>query len=426
MDATDGIGLPLTDDLIPKIGEFLESDDGKAVDEILRHAIPSLRFHFDKFIKNTIDRMASDLGRDMEQIRQNVELELRNEELSEEDRKMGQLVVAIMGKMQSLEAGASIDEDTARLIRDVFGNDIPIYDESIVDFSKMVYTDTFKSVMQGILQRSMGNAQNPVLRHVYRNLLDIERLMVKYFIGFYTERTNDIKNYLYISWMIWAYLMHAEKGIVDSLGENYASMPVYSQIPDEWKVITFNYSRFAYDFTNFDAERHIYFHGSLRRFVDIVNKTEVDIDDYDHLDVKDFLENTVATNICFDEDHKKYAIPEFLPPVKIKPLISKKYIERWYKSDIIMNEADKIIIAGYSFNSADEQFNSILRYHSANKPVVIIDTDISSVIRRLSKLINTPEEAEYSDSHLQGHPAKSYRNIQIINSKVNEIDLQNL
>ena len=80
VDATEGIGMPLTNELIPKISEFIQTEEGASIERKLRSMIPSLRFHFDKFIKNTIDRIAQDFGREVVSIRDNIQEELRNNE----------------------------------------------------------------------------------------------------------------------------------------------------------------------------------------------------------------------------------------------------------------------------------------------------------------------------------------------------------
>lgn len=50
VDATEGIGMPLTNELIPKINEFIQTEEGANIERKLRSMLPSLRFHFDKFI----------------------------------------------------------------------------------------------------------------------------------------------------------------------------------------------------------------------------------------------------------------------------------------------------------------------------------------------------------------------------------------
>ncbi|MGP1579209.1 hypothetical protein [Porphyromonas endodontalis] len=429
VDATEGIGMPLTNELIPKISEFIQTEEGASIERKLRSMIPSLRFHFDKFIKNTIDRIAQDFGREVVSIRDNIQEELRNNErLSEEDRKMGRLVMAIMNKVSSLKTGAVLDEETAQLIEELFGQTIRIDDETIVDFSKLVYTDTFKSVMRQIMERSLSHPNNAILKHVYHNLLDIEEILVKYFVGFYTGNIGSIKTYIYISWMLWSFLKEKEKEIYHTHSEDLCNnFPIYSQIPADWKIITFNYSSFAHFFA---AARHdedaLYFHGNLMTHVDVYNKTELPINDVDYkdLNILSFFDEQLAPNLSFEDNNRKYMIPEFLPPMKIKPLLSRRFIKTWFGAEQVIKDADKIIIVGYSFNHSDEHFNGILR-ECRDKTVFIIDPDIEKVIKRIGAIYYyTP--SMYNTINIQGHPAKKHDRVTLINAEAHEINIQEL
>lgn len=156
VDATDGIGMPLTNEIIPQINEFINTEEGKNIDNELRSRLPNLRFHFDKFIKDTIDRIAQDFGQETRTISRNIQQELEtNDALTDNDRKMGTLIVAILAKVNSLQEGAILDKETAQLIEELFGQGI-VGDETIVDFNKLVYTDTFKTVMRQIMEQSMS------------------------------------------------------------------------------------------------------------------------------------------------------------------------------------------------------------------------------------------------------------------------------
>lgn len=80
-DAT--LGFPTSSGLVPHIVEYLETDEGKAVDAALRKAIGNVRFHFDKFVNNAIDRLAKDLDKELLTICRNITEELvRNEGLT--------------------------------------------------------------------------------------------------------------------------------------------------------------------------------------------------------------------------------------------------------------------------------------------------------------------------------------------------------
>ena len=180
VDAT--LGIPTSNALIPKINEFLATEEGKAIDEALRSTIKGVRFHFDKFVSDAIERLAKGLDRQIDDICVNVSNELaHNQQLDVPQRKMGELIVKLFRKIQQIKLGATIDDEIENLIQEVFGTQIN--DDSIIDFSKLSYTETFKSVIICILNRSINESENPVLRHVYKNILDIEQLLVQYFYG---------------------------------------------------------------------------------------------------------------------------------------------------------------------------------------------------------------------------------------------------
>lgn len=424
VDATDGIGMPLTNEIIPQINEFINTEEGKNIDNELRSRLPNLRFHFDKFIKDTIDRIAQDFGKEIAIIRTNIENELHsNTSLEDIDRKMGKLIVAILQKVNSLQEGATLDEETAQLIEELFGQGI-VGDETIVDFNKLVYTDTFKAVMRQIMEQSMSKPNNVILKHVYRNLLDIEDILVKYFIGFYTGNISYIKTYIYISWMLWCFMKVKEKEIFDCYGDSVSEeLPVYSKIPEDWKVITFNYSSFAYFF---NKNNSLYFHGNLFKYIDIHNKTEITIggEEYDSMDITNFLKDQIKPNLSFNDTSLKYTIPMFLPPMKIKPVLSRSYIKIWFESEKVIKDADKIIIIGFSFNHSDEHINGILR-DCKNKNIFIIDAEIEKVITALESIFNYRSE-DYTKVRIQGYFAKRYGTVTLINAKAHEINIQSL
>ena len=129
------VGLPTSAQLIPSIVDWLETEEGKAIDEALRKQLRRLSFRFDKFVDDAIDRLAKDLDRERDTICRNVREELeRNIHLDESQRKMGSLIVRIFQKITEVKNGAAIDEETEELIREVTGMDPT--DNTIIDFIK--------------------------------------------------------------------------------------------------------------------------------------------------------------------------------------------------------------------------------------------------------------------------------------------------
>ncbi len=226
------LGIPTSSSLIPCIADYLATDEGKAVDAALRKAIGSVRFSFDKFVEKAIGDLAKDLDRELATICRNVSHELQhNTALDDSQRKMGQLVVRLFHKIIEVKANANIDAETEQLISEVLGT--AVNDDTIIDFSRLSYTETFKAVIIEILQQSMHDSNNPILRHVYRNILDIEQLLSRYFCGFYEGKDGYIRTYMYIAWMLWAYLVRQEQAIATGEATAAPGQDVYAQMQDK-------------------------------------------------------------------------------------------------------------------------------------------------------------------------------------------------
>ena len=142
------------------------------------------------------------------------------------------------------------------------------------------------------------------------------------------------------------------------------------------------------------------------------------------MDIANFLKDQIMPNLSFNDTSLKYTIPMFLPPMKIKPVLSRSYIKIWFESEKVIKDADKIIIIGFSFNHSDEHINGILR-DCKNKNIFIIDAEIEKVITALESIFNYRSE-DYTKVRIQGYFAKRYGTITLINAKAHEINIQSL
>lgn len=425
VDATDGIGMPLTNEILPKLTAYLETDEGKELDAKLRQIYPQLRFHFNKFVEKSIDNMAKNFSREVRNVINSVRVEMEgNAGLTEDEQKVGRLITLLMTKVSDMANGAQLDEETVQLIDEVFGHGIVVIDESIIDLNKVVFTTTFQTVIRQLLTRSLQEPNHRILRHLNKNFLDIEKLLAQYFLGFFTKNVYDIKIYSYISWMLWAYMLKCEQDILNSkTPEELVALPVYSQLEADSTVITFNYTTFAKMSIDIHHGREaLYFHGSLLDYLDIKRREDFthNLQDFNNLESLDFFENELRNNVSFEEDNLQYTIPSFMPPVSIKPVLTQKNIETWYQSSQRLQNADKIIIIGYSFNSSDEHFNGMLK-SCRDKTVFIVDDNAES-IKQMIREIYGIQPADYHQQQLQGHDSFVHGNITIIKAKAHEIN----
>lgn len=335
VEKSTGIDMPLANELVPQIRSFIYEDEtGKEVDNVLRDIIKGLRFSYDDFIKRAVDKLASEFKKEVDDIVHNITVAKKSKDLGDDEKKLADIIIFLLTKIQNIQKEVILDDETAQKIKEVF-TDIPISDENIVDLGKLSFTDTFELVMRRILLKSIEQPTYPVLKHIYRNLMDFENLLLKYFIGFYNENEPDIKKYLYLSWSFWSYLVWKEKKV-----NNINKIPFYSDLNQNMNIITFNYTSFAGKINS----QTKYFHGSLTKYIRLDNRNESQIDQYDEINIINFLKEVVSNNINLQD--KKFVIPSIVPPLKLKPVLSSSYIETWYKSKELIEQASKIIIVG--------------------------------------------------------------------------------
>ena len=425
VDAT--IGIPTSASLIPCITDFLATDEGKDIDAALRKAVGGVRFNFDKFVENAINDLAQNLDRELTTICRDVNGELENNHgLDDGQRKLGKLIVRIFHKIIDVKENACIDQETESLISDVLGTQVK--DDTIIDFSRLSYTDTFKSVVIEILQKSMHESDNPILRHVYRNILNIEQLLSKFFYGFYEGKDGFIRNYMYISWMLWAYLVTREQRIAAAHAENSAQpvMPgIYTQLEEmNVELVTFCYTTFA----SRTRRNAYYFHGSLLEYVDVENKNDITFDNLLEIDILDFFKNRLSKEISFGTDsdkHRALPIPSFLPPLKLQPVISKHYIDMWYQTGEMMKHAKRIVLLGISLNGVDPYFADMLRESQADD-ILVVDCDLEAASTALCRIFQLLPSA-YSRCEVDWHDARKYNNrITVVEAELSDLNLKEM
>lgn len=415
VDTAAGFSNPCS--LVPKITEWLETDEGKAVDAALRKLLKGLRFSYAKFVDNAIERLAHDLDRERETICSRVTRELeQNDRLDEGQRKMGLLIVRLFHKITEVKDGAAIDEETEELIREVTGIDPT--EETIIDFSRVNYTKTFEDIVKYILQTSLHDTENPILRHVYTNLLDIGQLLAQHFYGFFTNKPSEIKTYLYIAWTLWAYIVHEEQAV--AAGSQSDSVPVYGQLSGrvQVQVVTFNHTTLAAA----ASPSSIYFNGDLTHYVDVENKNDLQVDDLLSLDLPAFFADRLAGELSLEGDRLTVPIPSFMPPLKLKPVITGRYVTTWYRTAEAIHRASRILILGHTLHGGDAFFNDMLRANR-HAEVIVVGRDLATACSDVCLTLQL-SPTRYTQITVQGHPARKYDNrVTVIATDLHDLDL---
>ena len=422
VDKTAGIEFPLAERLLPELYSFIKGE-GAGFEKEVRAAIPGLRFDFTKFINAEIDAITS---KDQEELRKIVDIvKTAIETIDDPDSllsKRGHVIATLFDKMASIQESSQIDDTTHLLIQEAFGEE---YAESdfVIDMHKVSLSDTFKTILKTTLRESLEDS-NPVSDAMASHLLDIEQLLIQQFLGFYSGRPFIVKQYIYISWCLWGFLVTKQQEVLRSSAA--LEMPFYADLPEDLSAITLNYTTFL---KNHVAGEVIHFHGGLAEYVRMDTRQLLPIENISNLNIIEFARNQISPNLDFSQSNvfdQKHVIPSLVPPLKLKPVLSHKYIDLWARASLLVREAEKIVVIGYSFNNADEHFNDILR-NGGDKQYDIVAPDAHSdrFIRRMGKVFSIPADNLVS-TIIGGLNAKSAGRVRLIAARADEIDIKTL
>jgi hypothetical protein len=428
VDRTKGIDFPLAATLLPEISNYLDNE-GKEVDKVLRSLLPNLRFTFSSMVARAVEAITTRGADGQRAMVMRVKEAIKD--LPDDRgniRRHGELIIRLFDKLVVIAAAGELDDETRDLIREVFPNDADdlIDSDSILDIHKLSLSDTFKSVLKRTLKLGLQSEHHEVAAALGSDMLNIENLLVEKFLGFYNEDLPNIKNYLYIAWVLWAYLVFKQKQVI-AAHEDLA-LPFYDRLPKDCHAITLNYTSFLE--RKLGRDKVIYFHGGLAEYVSMETRELVQIEeDMSILDPAEFLKSQ-SENIRFNSDDiskHKHVIPALVPPLRLKPILSHRYIEAWHTASQWVKNAERIVVIGYSFNNADEHFNDILRQQMHGKTVTIIGPGILEdySLGRMEKVFHIPK-SNWVSKKIQNHPAKVANHLQLVKAYADEINIQEL
>ena len=129
-----------------------------------------------------------------------------------------------------------------------------------------------------------------------------------------------------------------------------------------------------------------------------------------------------------NEDLRKqrHVIPALIPPLRLKPILSHRYIELWSQASDWVKQADHVVVVGYSFNNADEHFNDILRCHPDRRiDIVVPEATSPQFVARMEKVFGTAAN-QYNTVKVNGFNALKAKKIRLIAAKAGDINLAEL
>ena len=427
VDRTTGIDFPLANTLLADVTRYLDGP-GKEVDEALRAMLPGLRFSFNTVIARAVDKIATREPHEQKAMVKRVQEAIAHLPPDQEAvRKHGELIIRLFNKLATIAEHSQLDLETEELIREVFPKDANelIDSDSILDIHKLSLSDTFKTVLKRTLKQGLSAERHEVAAALGTDMLNIETLLIEKFLGFYNEKPSDIRNYLYISWALWAFLVAKQKEVLAIHGGR--TLPFYGDVPKTVRAITLNYTAFLQQ--HLGEHQTVYFHGGLADYVRMDTRDLLPIDDILNCDPAQFIRDAVAPNVDVSHEdlrQQRHVIPALVPPLRLKPILSHRYIELWSKASDWVKEAQRIVVIGYSFNNADEHFNDIIRSHP-DRDIYIVAPEATSqlFVARMEKVFGTATN-QYNKVKLNGLDALQAKRVRLIAATASEIDLSQL
>ncbi len=427
VDRTTGIDFPLANNLLADVARFLEGP-GKNVETALRDMLPGLRFNFNSMIARAVDKIATREPYEQKAMVQRVQDAIAHLGAEQDGvRKHGDLIIRLFNKLATIAEESQLDADTEALIREVFPKDADdlIDSDSILDIHKLSLSDTFKTVLKRTLKLGLNSERHEVAAALGADMLNIETLLVEKFLGFYNDKPADIKNYLYIAWALWAYLVARQREVLEVHAES--PLPFYGNVPGDLRAITLNYTAFLE--RTLGATNTIYFHGGLSDYVRMDTRDLLPVDDILNCDPAAFIRDVVTPNVDVTADdlrQQRHVIPALVPPLRLKPILSHKYIELWSRASDWVKQAEHVVVVGYSFNNADEHFNDILRCHFDRRIDIVVPEAMSTqFIGRMEKIFGTAAD-QYSKIKVKGFNALKAKKIRLIAAKAGDVNLAEL
>jgi hypothetical protein len=275
------------------------------------------------------------------------------------------------------------------------------------------------------LKLGLSAERHEVAAALGADMLNIETLLIEKFLGFYNDKPADIKNYIYIAWALWAYLVAKQKEVLDAHGDK--TLPFYGGIPGDVRAITLNYTAFLEQSLG-DAQT-IYFHGGLGDYVRMDTRDLIPVDNILKCDPAQFIREVVAPNVDVNNEdlrQQRHVIPALVPPLRLKPILSHRYIELWSQASDWIKEAEHVVVVGYSFNNADEHFNDILRCHPDRRiDIVVPEATSPTFVARMEKVFGTAAN-QYNTVKVNGFSALKAKKVRLIAAKAGDVNLAQL
>lgn len=108
----------------------------------------------------------------------------------------------------------------------------------------------------------------------------------------------------------------------------------------------------------------------------------------------------------------------------MKPILASEYLDWWYESGQLIENAKTIIIVGYSFAFADEHFNDLIRKRAKKAKLIAIDPFWDGVCSNLCRVTGTAPH--WTESTVYGVPFRKVGRLEFYKAFADKLDITTL
>jgi len=424
------LGMPLAAELLGEVAKFANGE-GKLIAEAVRTHLPYLRFSFARYTGEQGETFAEKVLSEDSQALNNAKnalnhyLKLHTGEVSERVRAVDSVITAL----EAIRDKNRLDDTTLGNLAAIAGESFqPSGGDYIINPRGLhlvpVVRQAFRKTFQGLAQsEDLTEEERETLTSMALSIMNVEELLGNLFSGFYTKKINDQKQYLYVAWILWAYLrMKMESAINNLSGSSYEH---FTSLPSNHHLITLNYT--ALFIPESIRDRVMFFHGDCLSYIrldsrDLI-KNDEQLSDAKTIDgLAEFIRN-----LPIDVEAGKVWLPGIIPPLSVKPIMCREHLETWYWCGQLIDQAKAIVVMGYSFNLADEHFNDLLRKRKgpADTKIIVINPDMDRTITNVCGLLGRSSD-QLTSVHKAGFTTKQGGNLLFVDTTAEQITPERL
>jgi hypothetical protein len=390
-------GLPTVATLLPELGQFAKTD-GRPISDALRKQLPYLRFSFDKLAGDKTDSFLGNLfGGGSDEVAP-LRSAVGKLKASDEYASVG----AMAERLCQMAESNSLSGPELAALSSLAGTSSDMGDaEPLLDPRSITLTELPMAAMRSTFHRAL--VEGPTLTEAERDALalfiasisNVEELLSQYFTLFWAGRPSDQKAYLYLVWMLWAFLQTRTAGRLQLERSIQSRLPTIAQ-----SVVTFNYTNFFHKQTMPTVR---FFHGRLDQVLHMDDRTLHPVTGLGTSNPESIAKYVASLRLDIRQG-LALDIPAIVPPISFKPVMSRDQLRTWATVDDDLQKADIIVVVGYSFALADEHFNCLLR--SSKARILVVNPNLGQVVTAAARVLGLSTD-QLSEKEVDGHSVRA-------------------